>query len=359
MGNYNYGVVSCDWLAFSCMLTKERDLLSFKGTGGWSCIEMGRTSVWGERWFVLNEEGDKIATVLMCPLSPIIDARRCLVEIANRFLYVEDIWVYADRVFDIFSVTITGLSRIDLCCDFEMTAGLYEVYCDLYKGDAYLKGLRRGGCWWQQLCGEAALGAGFGTRVCHCQTFGGKESSFKWKVYWKWLELEQGGGEGDKPYIRNLWRNMEFDERKVWRVEVSVSDAHTMVDPNGQRICTRQWVDDRVKLFRCLYVDKFVIRANEGHIDRRNDKVLTFLDMNGMKYVKHGVSEGDLACGDVEKRVVCKLWKELNEVDVQCSVELHGGIRGLVLALLEKPSNVEALKRRFGVTMEQIVEALK
>ena len=61
---------------------------------------------------------------------------------------------------------------------------------------------------------------------------------------------------------------------------------------------------------------------------------------------------------DPEKRLVCKLWQELQNSDTQCNEELVGLIRGNLMQLLEKPSNVWVIERMYGVDIQQISDAL-
>lgn len=350
----NRGVISCDWLALSCLLASPRDDKPLVPPAGWHCILMTPTAVWGERWFVLDEEGNKVATILCKPRSHIIDCKRCVVEIANRWLYFDNLHDIIDRVCDIVPMSIEGLNRVDLCCDFEMSKEYWRTYQMLSCGDAYIKALRSGSVWWQTLTTETSKGKPIKERVPHCITFGGKESTFKWKVYYKYLELQQAPPEGKKPYIFDLWRYMGFDESKVWRVEVSISGSNSLCSMNMEKILPLKWFDDRVRLFCDIYSDKFVIRADEGHADKRNDKVLPFLAIDGEKSVRHALPRSSHDDSDPEKRLTCKLWRELQQTDVQCNKGLCEMLQSSLMELCQRPSNVWALQRVYGVDIETI-----
>lgn len=352
------GVVSCDWFSLSCMLASPRNGRPLVAPDGWKCLLQSPTAVWSERWFVLDNDGNKVATILCVPRSPIIDCKRCVVEIANRWLYYDDFHAVVDRVLDIVPMAITGLNRVDLCCDFEMSEKRWKTYRALASGSAYVKALRSGSVWWQDIpVGVAGDGLGL-ERVPHCLTFGGHDSVFKWKVYYKWLELNQAPPEGKKPYIEALWKDMGFESKRVWRCEVSINGSNGLRDIHSKSIPAFAWYDDRVRLFCDIYADKFVVREAQGHADKRNDKVLPFLEIEGSRSVRHALPSSSRDDSDPAKRLTCKLWKELTQVDTQCSPELMGMIRRTLMELLERPANVWVLERVYGVDIETISRAL-
>lgn len=352
------GVVSCDWFSLSCMLASPRDEKPLRAPDGWHCVLQAPTAVWAERWFVLDNDGNKIATILCVPRSHIIDCKRCVVEIANRWLYYDDFHAVVDRVLDILPMAITGLNRVDLCCDFEMSDERYETYKKLASGDAYVKALRSGAVWWQDIpIGKVGDGGGL-ERVPHCLTFGGHDSVFKWKVYYKWLELQQAPPEAKKPYIVDMWRAMGFTERYVWRVEVSVNGSNSLRDLEQRLIAPFSWYDDRVRLFCDIYTDKFIVRANEGHKDKRNDRVLPFLQVDGEKSVRHALPSSSRDDSDPERRTTCKLWRELMQPDTQCNEVLCGIIKQSLMELLQRPSNIWVLQRVYGVDIQDVSNAL-
>lgn len=353
------GVVSCDWFALSCVLAKPRDGTPLRPPDNWNCLQQTPTAVWGERWFVLDSDGNKIATILCSPRSPRIACERALVEIANRWLYYEDFHEVVNKVLDILPMAITGLNRVDLCCDFEMSDERYDVYKKLASGAAYVKALRSGAIWWQNIpMGKVGDGGGL-ERVPHCLTFGGHDSVFKWKIYYKWLELQQAPPEAKKPYIIDLWRKMGFSERHVWRCEVSISGTNNLKNLEQRPIAPFSWYNDREKLFCDIYYDKFVVRANEGHKDKRNDKVLPFLEIIGSKSIRHALPSNSRDDSDPERRLTCKLWHELTQGDTRCNRDLSHRLAVMLGELLERPSNMWVLQRVYGVDTEYVVAELE
>lgn len=352
------GVVSCDWFSISCMLAKPRDGEPLRTPAGWHCLQQSPTAVWAERWFVLDGDGNKVATILCVPRSPIIDCKRCVVEIANRWLYYDNFHAVVDRVLDILPMAITGLNRVDLCCDFEMSDERYKTYKMLASGDAYVKALRSGAVWWQDIpIGKVGDGGGL-ERVPHCLTFGGHDSVFKWKVYYKWLELQQAPPEAKKPYIVDMWRAMGFSERYVWRCEVSINGSNALRDLEQRPVLPFAWYDDRVRLFCDIYADKFIVRANEGHRDKRNDRVLPFLEVVGSKSIRHALPSSSRDDSDPERRTTCKLWRELMQPDTQCNAVLCDIIKKSLMELVQRPNNLWVLQRMYGVDIEDVSKAI-
>lgn len=348
------GIVSVDWFQLSTELVRERDGSPLQAPNGWKCILMSPTAVWGERWFIMDCDGNKVATILCSPRSSKIPCKSCNVEIANRWLYYDDFKRICEDVQSTLPMVVRGVRRVDLCCDFEMDKTKWETYMQLNAGTASIKGYGLNNVWRQKLRDKTDANDTKPSWVPHDLNFGSPESTFKWKVYYKWLELKQAPPEGQKPYILNMWRAMGFKEKYVWRVEVSVQDCNRLKKIDDTKIAPFSWYDDRVRLFSCIYADKFVVREEGGHADHRNDRVLPFLNIDGEKLLWHAESKKTRDDSDPERRIVCKLWKELNEGDVQCNRQLCNNLARSLVELLEKPSNVYAIEHLYGVDTQTI-----
>lgn len=350
------GIVSCDWFQVSTTLTKPRDGSPLIAPPGWKCLLMSPTPVWGERWIVMDSDGNKVATILCSPRSSKIPCCACNVEIANRWLYYDDFHSIADTVFNILPMAIKGIRRVDLCCDFEMDEQCYGTLMELNAGTASLKGYSTNNVWRQKLGKAYDEEAKRASWIPHDMNFGSPQSTFKWKVYYKWLELKQAPPEGKKPYIVDLWRQMGFQEKYVWRVEVSVTDCNRLAKGSGERVAPFEWYDDRVRLFQDIYADKFVIREEGGHADHRNDRILPFLEIQGSKALWHALPRSSRDDSDPERRIACKLWQEINQGDVQCNNELYQNLVQSLCQLLERPKNVWAIEKQYGVDFQHIVD---
>lgn len=352
-------VVSVDWFQMSCSLSCVYDGHPLVAPNGWQCLRMSSTAVWSERWFVLDVDGNKVATLLFAPRTPKIPATACNVQIANRYLYYADFRQVCDDVLGILPMAVHGLTRVDLCCDFEMTPQMYDTYTALARHDARLKGLREGVAWWKDIpVGTRGDGQGL-QDIPNQLNWGGTDSTFKWKVYYKWLELETAPPEDKKPWIQAIWSAMGMEARACWRCEVSVSDTNSLRRLTGDKVLAFDWYEQRDVLFSDLYADKFIVRRKEGHRDKRNDTVLPFLNIVGHKALKHALPVSSRDGSDPEKRMACKLWAELQQVDVQANRALFDLVASTLSELLQRPSNVWVLRRMYGVDIEGIVSVLR
>lgn len=344
------GIVSVDWMAFSCVLGHPYDGDAFNVPDGWKVVPMSGTAVWSHRFFLMDGEGNKVATLLCTPKSPIIDARRAVVEIANPWLYSADYERVVQSSLDIFPMSVDGINRVDLCCDFEMDRRKWGLVRELEEGRAYLKGLRKGNVWWSSDTGR---------RIPHQLSWGGKDSTFKWKLYWKYKELHEGGMGCSKPYIENIWVEAGMVPKKVWRLEVSIVSSNGLIDVRtGERYPYFDWYRNRVGIYRSVYGDKFVVREFDGHANRRYDPVVQFLHIDGEKLLKHDKSSGSDVESDVERRVVCKMFKEYQDPEVRADDVLVSAIREFLMTMCQYPRNVYALCRRFGLTETEVVNAI-
>lgn len=347
-------IVSVDWFGLSCLMATPYMGRPFDVPSGWSVVDCSGTAVWKYRHFIMDNEGNKVATVLHTPKSSIIDERRAVVEIANQWLYHEDFRKITDIVLSSYPLTVTGLNRVDLCGDFNMTARQYSVFRMLQDGTAYLKGVRSGTDWhqWKKRIKDA-----------HQQSWGGKDSVFHWKMYYKYKELHEGGVECAKPYIENMWRMEGLDVKHVWRLEVSVTSSNSLAQTqNGERLPVFDWYDRRAELYNSLYRDKFVIRENLGHKDARNDpQVYFFLKdevLGDEKLLKHGKANS-MRVSDSERRVVCKMWKEFRDDEVRANDFLVENIRSFLIAMCEKSSCVSAICNRFNLSETEVITILQ
>lgn len=339
------GVVSVDWFALQCKLGSDTIPSVLRLPLGLSSIAMAPTAVWSDRFFIMDDRGNKVATLLMRPRSKQIPPDSVQVEIANRWLYYDDFLTVANTVLDCAPLSPYGLNRVDLCCDFEMSLHMWKAWVALYRGEAYVKALRSGLQWWQTLGKH---------RVCHCMNWGGKESLFTWKVYYKYLELQQAAPESKKPYITEMWRKAGFDPANVWRCEVSIHGSNLVRRNDNSKVSVWDWYTHRTELFSDLYHDKFVVRMDEGHKDRRNDTVLPFLCIEGAKTLRHSLPETSRDDSDPERRVICKLWKELNQTDTQLNPFLTNSLLQAFCDLVQSDSNAWAVRRQFGVDNSDI-----
>ena len=290
MSKCQHVVLNSDWLAESVILSgNER-----KPPKGYKWVEYDGTNVWGRRRCLFTTEGDKVFTLLDKPKSSIIRPDAGLFEVANEWLYhgigvhgVEKLLKYCCEY------ECKGLSRVDLALDFEPNEHQQNVIMGLSQGRYYVQGKRSGSSFWSTSNEEWMPECWRGRAIPHCQSWGHKTTSVKWKLYYKSKELrDAGGGWFDKPYIVDQWRESGFNINNVWRLEVSIHNANQLTFDGGP-VSRDVWWKRTGQLAQALYAQRFVIREDNGHKDKSNDKLVGFLPVRDMTPVRCKVPDGD------------------------------------------------------------------
>lgn len=343
------GLVSVDWFSMSCRLCRPWADCILCPPNGMSAVRLTPTAVWSERWYILDADGNKVCTILAVPRSWKIAADRCVIEVANRWLYYSDFHERLDTILSILPLVVDGLNRVDLCCDFEMTKRMFDVYQMMSDGRAYVGAYKSGAVFWR----DFPIG-----RVANQLSWGGKDSVLHWKVYYKTLELTEADEDAKKPYIVDTWRLHGLDVSSVWRCEVSISGSKNLADvATGRAVHFRDWYDRRAELWQSLYASRFVVRRAEGHKDKRNDTQLTFLDVTAGKILRSALPSSSRDDSDPERRLLAKLWAEWQQVDVQANSALRDMLRASIFELCQRPACWYALQRMSGLTAAELSNA--
>lgn len=171
-----------------------------------------------------NEEGgyDDFAEVQCKPYSAIIEKNAAIVRFNNRVLYRPDFWELVDRFLDEHDLVFHSVSRLDICADFNQFATYdpRQLICD-FAGKK-LRHIGRGvgalyfnhGVISDKITGMRDYGV-----MYNGLSFGTHSSDVRVYLYNKSFELMT---QGDKPWIRDVWRRYGLDELNVWRLEVSI-----------------------------------------------------------------------------------------------------------------------------------------
>lgn len=279
-----------DWLAESITLSGEER----KPPKGYKWVEYDGTNVWLRRRCLFNEYGEKVFTLLDKPKSSIIRPDAGLLEIANEWLYhgigvrgIEKLLRYCVEY------KCIGLSRVDLAMDFEPNAVQQDVIMGLSQGKMYVSGKRSGSGFWSTNNDEWMPECWRDKAIPHCQSWGHKTTSVKWKLYYKSKELrDAGGGWFDKPYIVDQWREAKLNINNVWRLEVSIHNANQLLF-DGMPVSRDVWYKNTVALAQSLYTQRFMVRENNGHRDKTNDKVVLFLPVRNITPIRCKPAEGE------------------------------------------------------------------
>lgn len=217
-------VLSIDWLSVFCVYAGNGDtwvpaddpLFAYKkedfGTRCFSVFHRVR---------IANSEGgwDEFAEVQSVPYSSILPPYAIIIRFVNRQLYAANFWDIANKFLSLNSIEVRGISRIDICADFNhfetiSARGLIEAFA--------AKTLRH--------IGRGVGALNFNHEVKHGDygvrytglTFGTHSSDAHVYLYNKTFELLT---QGDKPWIKERWKRVGLDLREVWRLEVSIKSS--------------------------------------------------------------------------------------------------------------------------------------
>ena len=217
-------VLSIDWLSVFGI---------FAGEGNeWQPVECSeftyKRESFGTRCFsrfdrvrITNSAGgwDEFAEVQSVPYSSILPPYAIIVRFVNRVLYMPDFWEVVNRFLSLNQIEVRGISRIDICADFNQFATLDPKA--LIEGFAAKKYRHIGR-------GVGSLGFNHGVHngdygVNYTGlTFGTHASDAHCYLYDKSFELLT---QGDKPWIKERWKRVGLDIRNVWRLEVSIKSS--------------------------------------------------------------------------------------------------------------------------------------
>lgn len=263
------GVFNVDWLSYSVRLKCDPDEIELECLPELDIQVCKGTNQYSNRVIVSDGNGTKIITLLWKPIQKIIDCRLMLVEVGNSYLYHDSIYTSWLVLNALVPCEFNNMSRVDLCCDFMPTAHEKVVIRQLARKRYYVANKHDGSEFWKN-SGET-----------NQLNWGSPRSQFKWKLYNKSMELrcDKGGDDYDKPYIVSEWIDAGFDIRFVWRLEISMVDCSKFLLLNR-----KLGIDDMfsatvpIALFLDEKDRRFVIRIEQGHSRKSNDKVVKFLE---------------------------------------------------------------------------------
>lgn len=350
-------LLNVDWLAVSVRYrVKEWRLQGSR----YSFINYDGTNVWRKRRIFYNQYAEKVATVLYEPKSSVIDGRAGLIEIANEWLYHgKSPSEIIEELRELRSFDIVGLSRLDLCVDYNPTEEQRTVARMLSEGAASVCGKRNDSQFNSVNTSPFLADAYQGKRICHCMSWGHKTTSVKWKHYYKTKELldDCGGKMLAKPYIVDCWNEAGLDVRDVWRLEVSLKHCNQL-HFRGEPITYDVMHRFPRELYMALYTERFTIRKNEGHMDRSNDTRLDFLPIGE----GHGIRVAPPAATTIRNGRITLLRHLLQSLDAE-EVVMDDASRERVLehvvAIVENDGLQNYFRAMVGTDLYSWVESVR
>lgn len=211
-------MISLDWLQWSGYLigSGRNDLPEMECPDTYRLELLDGNQVFKYRAVLYDCLGRKMLTMLWKPKSPLIQYNIITFQVANYWFYqIEDVQRVIHLSEQIFIYQFATMTRIDICCDFEMKKQQRRYVLGIYHHKIQCTNKRSGNSWWHKDNGE---------EFPHDFNFGSFNSSVRWKLYNKSLELKVGEPNEDKPYIIDRWMENGMSKYKVWRLEVSIND---------------------------------------------------------------------------------------------------------------------------------------
>lgn len=222
-------LIQIDWLSIFCVYMPSDDWTPCDSTEFIYKKEDFGTRVFSRFYRVRtpNEEGglDEFAEVQATPYSSILPPYAVIVRFVNRVLYLPDFWERAGRFLEQNSFDCRGISRVDICADFNEFAQINPK--KLIEGFAAKKlrhiGRGVGALYFNHGKGAERDESGrplpdYGVNYTGL-SFGTHSSDAHVYLYNKTFELNT---QGDKPWIKDTWKSAGLDMRNVWRLEVSI-----------------------------------------------------------------------------------------------------------------------------------------
>ncbi len=315
-------LTNCDWLSFSVLMTPtERERLegfTLTQPHGYILREYGNTNIYAHRAILHTPDGEKVLTLLWQPYSKVLHPDSLFVEVANKLLYYDYSHVL-ELLKQIHPYQWQSLSRFDICTDFQPTAHQLQTISWLSSGKAYVQGKREGSQFHDYKQGQQV------DKVPRCMSWGSPYTAVKFKLYNKTKEIFELDANGrrwcNKPYIAAAWRQAGInDQFDVWRLEASITGASSF-QWYGARL---DWDTTRPEIYMPLYYDlvqsRFVIRKNEGHTNKRYDKIIPFLEIpaDGLERLRKMPPTGERHIHELAGTIRA-LVKELDKPEVQAS----------------------------------------
>lgn len=332
--------LSVDWLGLS--LRMQSPIVGCPDGHTWA--KYTQTNVWYCRWALYNEFGEKVFTILFSPRSRQIHADQALLEVSNEWLYhgigIRGILSLLSQVCRFY---ITGISRLDLACDFVPTESQCEIIIGLDKRTHYVAGKRNGSGFWSH-SGNSCINPRWMGYCPHDMNWGHKTSNVKWKLYYKSKELrDEAGGVGwSKPYIVDMWRECGMDETNVWRLEVSLKNCNTF-DFLGEPLTFERFMHNTIDLYKSLYTSRFDVRLNQHHKDKTNDVRVPFLPVGSLHDGFHVHREEHLVEHNSANTLLRHLYTDCNTEEVL----LNEVVREATLNAMETIVEAGGMQRYF------------
>lgn len=237
-------IITIDWLQVSVSVTSE--FFSLCEAWGYEVMKRERGSKIWRDIYDIKHEGKDFASVACNPYSSALKPDAGVVKFANHLLYREDFITTVYQHLSLMGLRYKGISRLDICCDFQEFNGHYDPHAFV---EAYIAGCyHRKGSNKTLIYADCAVPATApfdlpeGKTVLDAHpplrfsslTWGLRTAGVQAQLYCKSLEQAQTRR---KPYIIEAWLANGFDlSRPVWRLEFRLSSKSREIRFSGGEV---------------------------------------------------------------------------------------------------------------------------
>lgn len=296
---------------------------------------------------------DKIAELLVVPNIHKMRQDMCLLKVENRFLYQGNPVKIVEEICSAYEIQIAGLTRLDVCADFQECADGSEPQDFLQKIVAGIYSIKS----YRKMTSIQKVS----TREVEYVRFGSNDSEVRAYVYNKSKELKE---QHDKPWIREIWENAGFDANKdTYRAEISIKGRAMDIINEETGELTKLGLHDTSNAKRIfqMYGGKylFFIDTTTGKRKRKNmPRVVLLPETVNMteyrpisitRYIDSGRSEK--ACANLLKRYMTMQLGAKNEQAVWAAYHFLMDISKLKSELVEL-KEIERVLQLDGITYE-------
>jgi hypothetical protein len=296
-------IINIDWLQLNCRgvinASNSTHLRSLGyQTRQFKCIE---------EYYIDN---DRIATITHTPLSSILEATMVLVKFDNWVLYSNSLWDYVNKVISSLGLSIVGVSRLDICCDFNTFTNRLSPQ-KLINRFFTCKYRKVGQCKFRAN-GEQKTSVEY-----DYIRFGTNNSQVSAYLYNKTKELNEAKY---KPYIVETWKSGGLDTNKdVWRLEFTIKGNQVkFIDKTTGNVnnLSIEFLQDYNNIEQMLYslqekYFRFKVITGKSNISRERDvKLFPSKIYNFERFIFHEKGDGTKA----DKMFIKKLENLNNEL---------------------------------------------
>jgi len=260
-------MIYIDWLTLSCY----GDCKS-SGNTVIEILEGKKSQVFG----VLGEvfyKGEKYARIAHSPHSKVLKSDLIQITIENKRLYEADIFDIIENIAKDCGFSISSISRIDICHDFNRFCNDLEPkeFINSFLSGKYQKNGRGK----FQIIGEQSPD-GNNYQYLRFGKHGSEKSVY---LYNKTLEMK----DNFKPHIFERWQLNDLDVEKVWRLEVSLhmSKPYVLELETGEIVKVDfEYIKDFNKLKHLFLVtckQNFAFKIDDGTKNKTRKKDLELL----------------------------------------------------------------------------------